>query len=77
MFLTGAVSANGEVNIHMHSENANGARLAVIDLSGRLRDGRLDATGSFRNGRTASMNWHKHVPDPAALGAGENRTRPR
>jgi class 3 adenylate cyclase len=77
MFLTGAVSADGEVNIHMHSENASGARLAVIDLSGTVRDGRLDATGSFRNGRTASMNWRKHVPNPAALGGADSQVRPR
>jgi len=61
----------------MHSENASGARLAVIDLSGTLRDGRLDATGSFRNGRTASMNWRKHVPNPAALGGADSQLRPR
>jgi class 3 adenylate cyclase len=76
MFLTGAISPTGEVNIHMHSENGNGARLAMIDLSGTLRAGRLDATGSFRNGRTASINWRKNSADPADVGAGGGgRTR--
>jgi hypothetical protein len=26
---------------------------------GTLQSGRLDATGTFRMGRTATLNWHK------------------
>lgn len=59
MFMVGEVSASGEAKIHMHSEKPDGTRLATIDLAGTLKDGRLDATGSFRNGRTASLNWRK------------------
>ena len=59
MFIVGEVSASGEAKIHMHSEKPDGTRLATIDLAGTLKDGRLDATGSFRNGRTASLNWRK------------------
>ena len=59
MFMVGEVSASGEAKIHMHSEKPDGTRIATIDLAGTLKDGRLDATGSFRNGRTASLNWRK------------------
>jgi class 3 adenylate cyclase len=59
MFMVGEVSASGEAKIHMHSEKPDGTRTAAIDLAGTLKNGRLDATGSFRNGRTASLNWRK------------------
>jgi len=59
MFMVGEVSAAGEAKIHMHAENPDGTRTAAIDLAGTLKDGRLDATGSFRNGRTATLNWRK------------------
>jgi hypothetical protein len=59
MFMEGEVSASGEVTIHMHTGNAAGARLARIDLSGTLRDGRLEATGRFRNGRAVTLDWRK------------------
>jgi len=59
MFMVGEVSASGEAKIHMHAEKPDGTRTAAIDLAGTLKDGRLDATGSFRNGRTASLNWRK------------------
>ena len=61
MFLVGEVSASGETKIHMHAEKPDGARITAIDLSGTLKDGRLDATGSFRSGRTATLNWRKSV----------------
>ncbi|MBV9522908.1 MAG: hypothetical protein JO010_08945, partial [Alphaproteobacteria bacterium] len=64
MILAGNVSASGEVQIELHSETADGARLVTIDLKGLLRDGRLDATGRFRNGRTAQLNWHRRGPAP-------------
>jgi hypothetical protein len=55
-FIEGEVSASGEVTIHVHTENAAGARLSRADLSGTLRDGRRDATGAFRSGRTVTVN---------------------
>jgi class 3 adenylate cyclase len=60
MHLEGDVSPSGQVTIHMHSAKADGSRLAVINLTGTLRDGKLDATGGFANGRTASLNWRKN-----------------
>ncbi len=57
MTLAGDVSAAGEVKIQMHADDAVGARLATINLSGTLKDGRLDANGSFVNGRIVSLNW--------------------
>lgn len=62
MFLAGEVSPSGEVTIHMHTEGGAAAHVMRIDLSGTLRNGRLDATGSFHNGRPATINWHKNLP---------------
>jgi class 3 adenylate cyclase len=64
MHMTGDVSPSGEVKIEMHTENADGARRITIDMSGTLRDDRLDASGSFRNGRTVSLNWRKDLSGP-------------
>ena len=59
MHLDGEVSPAGQATIHMHAERPNGSRLATINLAGTLRDGKLDATGAFLNGRSASLNWRK------------------
>jgi hypothetical protein len=59
MFVVGEVSASGEVKIHIHSEKPDGTRTNAIDLAGTLKNGRLDATGNFRNGRTATLDWRK------------------
>ncbi len=59
MHLAGDVSASGHVTIHLHAEKADGARLAVVDFSGTLQNGSLDATGAFANGRGATLNWRK------------------
>jgi class 3 adenylate cyclase len=61
MFLSGDVAETGDVKIEMHSEKPDGSRLATIDLKGTLHDGHLDATGNFRAGRAATLNWHKDV----------------
>ena len=60
MVVEGEVSAAGDVTIRMHTESAAGARGARADLTGTLRDGRLEATGSFRNGREVTINWRKN-----------------
>ncbi len=59
VYLAGDVNRAGDVAIYMHTKRADGSRFAVIDLVGKLRDGRIDATGSFRNGRSVSLNWRK------------------
>jgi hypothetical protein len=59
MFILGEVSASGEAKIRMHAEKPDGTRTVAVDLAGTLKDGRLDATGAFRNGRTATLNWRK------------------
>jgi hypothetical protein len=43
----------------MHSENTDRGLFGIVDLSGTLRDGKIDAAGAFRNGRTATLNWRK------------------
>jgi class 3 adenylate cyclase len=60
MYLVGDISPSGEVVIHMHGEKSEGSRLAVGDLTGTLREGRLDAAGSFMNGRTITLNWSRN-----------------
>jgi TIR domain len=60
MHLAGDVSPSGDVTIHMHAERGDGSRPAIADLVGTLRDGRLDAAGSFTNGRSVSLNWRRN-----------------
>jgi hypothetical protein len=60
MHLEGTVQPTGVVSIQMHADAADGKRRATINLTGTLRDGKLDATGAFLNGRSASMNWSKN-----------------
>jgi class 3 adenylate cyclase len=59
MVLTGDVAASGAVQIEMYSEDVEGAQLTTIKLTGTLHDGRLDATGSFANGRKATVSWQR------------------
>ena len=60
MFLWGDVSPAGDVTIRMQTRRADGYPMATVNLTGTLRDGRLDATGAFANGRSAQLNWRKN-----------------
>ena len=60
IYLAGEISRAGEVAIHMHSKRADGSSFAVSDLIGTVRDGRIDAKGSFRDGRGVTLNWSKN-----------------
>ena len=60
IFLAGQITPGGDVEIHMHSRRADGRRFAVIDMIGALRNGRINATGGFRNGRRVTLNWRKN-----------------
>ena len=55
--MTGEVSPAGAVKLEMRIENSTGGPAAAISMTGTLRDGRLDAAGSFRNGRKAYLTW--------------------
>jgi class 3 adenylate cyclase len=55
--MSGEVSPTGEVRIEMRLERATGISSATITMTGTLRDGRLDAAGSFPNGRKAYLTW--------------------
>ena len=59
MFLAGDVTPSGDIKIEMHSEKPDGSRVITIDLTGTVGNGLLDASGKFRNGRSATLNWHK------------------
>ena len=54
MYLAGGISRAGDVAIHMHAQRADGSRGPVADMFGKLHDGRIDATGSFLNGRSVN-----------------------
>jgi class 3 adenylate cyclase len=62
MLLTGDVANSGGVTIEMemHKQTVDGERLATIDVVGTLQDGVIEAKGSFRNGRGATLNWRKN-----------------
>ena len=60
IYLAGEISRSGEVAIHMHSKRADGSSFAVSDLIGTVHDGRIDAKGSFRDGRGVTLSWSKN-----------------
>jgi hypothetical protein len=44
----------------MQTRRADGYPMATVNLTGTLRDGHLDATGAFANGRSAQLNWRRN-----------------
>jgi class 3 adenylate cyclase len=64
MIVAGDVGASGDVKIGMHSEKPDGTLLAVIDLTGTVHDGAIKANGSFRRGRSVTLNWRKNPHAP-------------
>jgi hypothetical protein len=56
----GEVSA-GRAVVHLSAEQSDGSRTLFLDLNGQLAEGRLDAVGSFADGRTATLNWRKAI----------------
>ncbi len=55
------VARSGDVKIQIEIRNeADGSRQATINLNGTLRDGLIDASGSFLKGRPATLNWRKN-----------------
>jgi hypothetical protein len=60
MYLSGDVAASGDVTMRMQSRKSDGNPLATGNLTGKIADGRLDATGTFLNGRSIQLNWRKN-----------------
>jgi len=60
IYLGGEISRSGEVAIHMHSTRADGSSFAVSDLIGTVHAGRIDAKGTFHDGRGVTLNWSKN-----------------
>jgi hypothetical protein len=60
VILTGEATSQGDVQIEIHGESATGYRTFTVHMNGTLRAGRLDATGSFQNGRSAQLNWRRN-----------------
>lgn len=59
MFLEGDVSSSGAVKMELHNEKPDGSRVITVDFVGAIHDIHLDATGKFRMGRAATLNWHR------------------
>ena len=64
MFMAGDVATSGNVKIGMHTEKPDGTVVIVIDLTGTVHDGLITASGTFRKGRTATLNWQKISREP-------------
>jgi class 3 adenylate cyclase len=62
MHLAGDVGKSGALSIEIEMNSVtDGSRLATIDLTGTVHDGAIDASGSFRKGRPATLNWRKNL----------------
>jgi class 3 adenylate cyclase len=61
MVLSGLVSNAGDVNIEIRGElEGHDAWWSPISLSGSLREGKLDASGTFAgNGRSVTLSWQR------------------
>jgi hypothetical protein len=59
-FLWGDVASSGDVTIHMQTRKSDGNPMTAGNLTGKIVDGRLDATGTFLNGRPIQLNWRKN-----------------
>jgi adenylate cyclase len=60
IYLRGEIRRSGDIAIHMHTRGADGSRFAVSDLVGTFRDGKIDAAGVLRGGRSVSLTWQKN-----------------
>jgi class 3 adenylate cyclase len=59
--MAGRVLRSGGVRIQIETRNIDDdTKLATITLAGALKGGLIDASGSFRNGRPVTLNWHKN-----------------
>ena len=60
MDVEGSVTSSGDVKVRIRQHNdAEDTRLGSFDLTGTIHDGIIDATGSSKRGRDATLNWHK------------------
>ena len=59
-YLWGDVSASGDATLRLQTRKPDGSPMATANLTGKLADGRLDATGTFLNGRSIQLNWRKN-----------------
>jgi class 3 adenylate cyclase len=60
VLLTGDVARSGDVNIGIVQSDPNVSRPARANLTGTLRGGLINASGSFLQGRPATLNWHRN-----------------
>ncbi len=60
MYLSGDVAPSGDVKIVMQSQKPDGTILSTANLTGTVHDRLLDASGQFRRGRPATLNWQRN-----------------
>jgi len=58
--MTGDVANSGDIKIQIVQSDVNKSWRATINLTGTIRGGLINASGSFLNGRAATLNWHKN-----------------
>lgn len=59
VYLSGVVNAGGDAQIEIHGVKADGSRFFQLDLTGRLANDALTASGTFFSGRTATLDWRR------------------
>ncbi len=64
VLLTGDVAKSGDVKIEIVQRDANLPHPAKANLTGAVRGGLINASGSFLNGRAATLDWHKNSAAP-------------
>jgi len=60
VYLNGEISPSGTAHIEIRGEDGDGARLVTMTLAGALRDGHLNAAGTFEGfGRSVTIDWER------------------
>jgi class 3 adenylate cyclase len=64
VLLTGDVARSGEVKIELVQSDPKVPHPAKANLTGTVRGGLINASGTFMRGRAATLNWHKNPAAP-------------
>jgi class 3 adenylate cyclase len=60
MYVRGEIRTSGDIAIRLRARRADGSRFDASDLVGTVRDGRINAAGVFRSGRSVNLTWQKN-----------------
>jgi len=64
VLLTGDVAKSGDLKMVIVQSDPNLPRPARANLTGTVRGGLINASGSFLSGRAATLDWHKNSAAP-------------